>query len=274
MGDSLQTRLNDLNMPVALPDVLSSDGRSVYMRTQRFDLQGTRQQIAPTDVEDQTGDGVHLFSGAGFLDDTWFHRAYWTYGKSIASGANGWFQAAWWAPAGRILAVGENAVYGFGRRSEYYRWTTPLEYHLFSIPKQPTPVNHATGEPEEPEYTEKCLIPNTKLVYNWSVDAPLMGRAMVLVGKTLFVAGPPDLLDAEAAYRRPRDPAIKRQLEEQAASFAGQRGGLLWAVSIDDGRKLAEYPLESPPAFDGMAGTDGALYMAMTDGSVICYAGE
>jgi hypothetical protein len=35
------------DMPVALPDILSSDGRSVYMRAQAFDMQGVRRHIAP-----------------------------------------------------------------------------------------------------------------------------------------------------------------------------------------------------------------------------------
>ena len=273
-GDNLQTRLDGLNMPVALPDVLSTDGRFLYMRTQRFDLEGNRLQIAPTGVADQDGQGVHLFSGAGFLDDTWFHRAYWIYGKSIASGANGWFQAAWSAPAGRILVSADEAIYGFGRKPQYYRWATPLEYHLFSAPKKPTPVNHATGQPETPKYTEKCLVPNTKLVYHWSEETPLLGRAMLVAGKTLFVAGPPDLLDAEGAYRLPGDPAVKRQLAEQEASYRNRRGGILWAVSTADGKKLAEYRLDAPPVFDGMAATDGGLYMATTDGNVICLSGK
>ena len=34
-------------MPVALPDILSCDGRSVYMRAQAFDLEGVRRHIAP-----------------------------------------------------------------------------------------------------------------------------------------------------------------------------------------------------------------------------------
>ena len=273
-GKDLQTKLKGLNMPVALPDVLSSDGRSLYMRTQRFDLDGTRATVAPTDVKDQDGPGVHLFCGAGFLDDTWFHRGYWIYGKSIASGANGWFQAGWSAPAGRILVVSDEAIYGFGRKPEYYRWATPLEYHLFSVSKKAKTVSHRTGLPQEPKYTEKCRIPNTKLVYNWSEDTPLLGRAMLLADETLFVAGPPDLFDAEAALKRPGDPAVRRQMAEQAASFAGRRGALLHAVSVVDGKKVAEYPLRVPPTFDGMAAADGALYMAMTDGSVVCFVGE
>ncbi|UCF17610.1 MAG: PQQ-like beta-propeller repeat protein, partial [Phycisphaerales bacterium] len=58
------------NMPGALPDVLSSDGKSVYMRHMRFDLNGVEQeQTVP-----------HLYSSVGFLDDSWWHRTYWIVG--------------------------------------------------------------------------------------------------------------------------------------------------------------------------------------------------
>ncbi len=57
--------------------------------------------------------------------------------------------------------------------------------------------------------------------------------------------------DAEQAYRRPGDPAVKRQLAEQEASYRNRRGGILWAVSAADGKKLAEYRLDAPPVFDG-----------------------
>jgi outer membrane protein assembly factor BamB len=271
-GENLQTRLSGLNMPTSMPDVLSCDGEFLYMRTQRFDLDGVRQFIAPTPAREQSGEGVHLFSGAGFLDDTWFHRSYWLYGTSIASGANGWFQAAWSAPAGRILVTDEQTVYGFGRKPAYYRWATPLEYHVFASPLEAQPLNRETGEPEDPEYTEKCLIPNTSINYRWTVDSPLLGRAMVMAGKTLFVAGPPDLLDAEAAFREPNNPDIQRQLAEQEASFQGERGGLLTAVSTENGHTVARLPLSASPVFDGMAATSLGLYMATTDGCVECFA--
>jgi outer membrane protein assembly factor BamB len=269
-GESLQARLKGLNMPVALPDILSTDGNSLYMRTQRMDLDGKRLQIAPTEVTDQDGEGMHLFSGAGFLDDNWFHRAYWIYGKSIASGANGWFQAAWSAPAGRILVVGDETVYGFGRKPQYYRWVSPLEYHVFSVDKTPISLNFRTGEPEAPQYTEKCRIPNTRLRYRWSEDLPLLARAMVLAGETLFVAGPPDLLDEDEAYRFIGDGSREEQMRRQAASFRGQHGGLLRAIATTDGAKLAELTLDSPPVFDGMAAAGGGLFLATVDSSVVC----
>jgi hypothetical protein len=81
---------------------------------------------------------------------------------------------------------------------------------------------------------------------------------MLLAGKNLFFAGPPDVVGDE-------DPL---------AAFEGRKGGRLWAVSADDGKKLAEYELDSPPVWDGMAAADGRLYVSMTDGTIACYASQ
>ena len=68
-GKNLQTWISGLNMPTALPDVLSCDDDSLYMRTQRFDFDGVRLGIAPTAVRDQSGEGVQVLrSKLGLLD--------------------------------------------------------------------------------------------------------------------------------------------------------------------------------------------------------------
>jgi hypothetical protein len=46
------------------------------------------------------------------------------------------------------------------------------------------------------------------------------------------------------------------------------------AVSSADGKKLAEYDLDSPPIFDGMAAAAGRLYMSTVDGKVICFRAD
>ncbi len=66
-GENLQVHVEGLNMPVALPDILSSDGRHLYMRSQRFDLQGNRQAIAPRQATEQESTAAHLFCTIGFL---------------------------------------------------------------------------------------------------------------------------------------------------------------------------------------------------------------
>ncbi|MHC4541732.1 MAG: outer membrane protein assembly factor BamB family protein, partial [Planctomycetota bacterium] len=44
-GDNLQVLVKGLNMPVALPDILSADDKYVYMRSQRFDFDGVRHEL-------------------------------------------------------------------------------------------------------------------------------------------------------------------------------------------------------------------------------------
>lgn len=142
-GENLQQRLQVLNMPVGLTDVLSSDGARVYMRSQEFDLEGSRVAIGPHSGNPaqqgsvQKGETSHLFAPMGFLDDTWFHRAYWVYGRSFAGGHAGYHQAGRYAPAGRILVSDGENVYGFGRKPEYLKWTTTIEHQLFSTSKNP-----------------------------------------------------------------------------------------------------------------------------------------
>lgn len=140
-GGNLQERLQVLNMPVGLTDVLSSDGKRVYMRSQEFDLEGNRVAPGPhsgTPSEQgavQKGETAHLFAPMGFLDDTWFHRSYWVYGRSFAGGHSGYHQAGKYAPSGRILVSDGENVYGFGRNPEYLKWTTTIEHQLFSTQK-------------------------------------------------------------------------------------------------------------------------------------------
>jgi len=292
-GKNLQVYVKGLNMPTALPDVLSSDGRYVYMRSQQFDLEGGRTEIVtPTDAADQKGEGAHLFGSTGFLDGTWFHRGYWIFGKTPLSGAGGYYRAGHYAPAGRILALDDSAVYGYGRKPQYFRWTTPLEYHLFASSKSPEIIQAPPARPAakkaarpaakaarprkqaQPKKKRRARPRPARIAYRWSQETPLHVRAMVLAGKTLFIAGPPDVLDEEKAFDGLGDAALRAKLEEQAASLAGKKGALLLAVSASDGGKLAEYRLESPPEWDAMAAANGRLYFSTTDGKVLCFTGR
>ncbi len=107
--------------------------------------------------------------------------------------------------------------------------------------------------------------------HSWSQEIPLHVRAMVLADKTLFIAGPPDLIDEEAAFDRPADPGIRAKLPEQVAALEGRKGAILRAVTAADGRMLAELKLDAPPVWDGMAAARERLYLSATDGKVLCY---
>lgn len=145
-GNNMQEKVMNLQMPVGLPDVLSCDGRYIYMKSQKFDLEGNRLEIGPNSggfteqVAKQRGDDAHIFAPMGFLDDTWFHRSYWVLGQSFAGGHGGYYQAGRYAPSGRLLVNGNGYVFGYGRKPEYLRWTTTLEHQLFAADPNPPEI--------------------------------------------------------------------------------------------------------------------------------------
>jgi outer membrane protein assembly factor BamB len=291
-GENLQVHVKGLNMPVALADILSSDGRRLYMRSQCFDLEGNRRQIAPQQATDQQNEGAHLFCTIGFLDDSWFHRSYWMFGTTATGGYGGWFRAGRLVPSGRLLVADESCVYGYGRRPEYLCNASVLEYHLYSAEKNIDgalidKVTKATSQINAKSKKRNADASDWELrqgfareqlsaaLFRWSTPEPaLQARAMVMANKTLFVAGPPDVVDEQASFYRPDEPAIAAKLKEQAAALIGQRGGLLWAVAAENGKKLAEYRLDSVPVWDGMAAANGRLYVSMKNGGILCMKGR
>ena len=120
-GGDLQDRIQTLQMPVALNDILSSDGKLTYLRSQKIEKDGKRIEIGPVSGNPaaqgakQSGEGAHVFAPMGFLDDTWFHRSYWVYGRNFAGGHGGYHQAGKYAPSGRILVFNDDKVFGYGR---------------------------------------------------------------------------------------------------------------------------------------------------------------
>lgn len=145
-GNNLQEKLQTLQMPVGLPDILVADDQFVYMKSQKFDFAGNRLEIGPVSGDfvgqggAQQGEGVHLFAPMGFLDDSWFHRSYWVFGRNFAGGHGGYFQAGRFAPSGDIMVHGGGYVFGYGRKPEYFRWTTTMERQLFSAAPDPPEV--------------------------------------------------------------------------------------------------------------------------------------
>ena len=249
------------DMPGALPDVLSCDGQSIFMRHNRFDLEGQTQS---PDVE-------HLFSSAGFLEDSWWHRTYWQVGTAMASNYGGWPRAGNQVPAGRLLVLDDKSIYGFGRNQYIHHGAhvgidgatifhfKPQQdaqrrftyYRAFAVDRTSSrdrqPANAAAKR-------KGAADPMQARKYRWTVQPPVMARAMVLAGNNLFLAGPPDIFASD----------------EPAATFEGKRGGLLCVLSAADGSELAKYDLDSPPVFDGMAAAGGRLYIAATGGEVLC----
>jgi outer membrane protein assembly factor BamB len=170
-GRDLQERIQTLQMPVGLNDILSSDGKFTYLRSQKFDPLGKRIDIGPVSGNaaiqggTQSGEGAHIFAPMGFLDDSWFHRSYWVYGKNFAGGHNGYYQAGKYAPAGQILVFDEKNVYGYGREAQYYKWTTTMEHQMFSASRhisEVTPGSAPGGNAAGAAGLPSVRFPNSK----------------------------------------------------------------------------------------------------------------
>jgi hypothetical protein len=170
------------------------------------------------------------------------------------------------------MVCDDDRVYAFDRQPQYYPRTSALEYHVYAADKQPEIVG---GKQTAVQAKARRNRPApSRPAYAWSYQTPLLGRGLVLADRTLFVSGPPDLVDQESSLANWDDPDSQQNLADQAAALAGRRGAVLIAVSADEGRQLAAYQLPSPPVFDGLVAADEHLYLASLDGRVSCLGRE
>jgi outer membrane protein assembly factor BamB len=235
-----QDTIKGVRMPGALPDILAAEGDSIFMRHTRLDFQGNS---LPEDVD-------HLFTSAGCVDDSWWHRTYWQLGRAMAGGYGGWISAGNRNISGRLLVKADGRVFGFGRKGYTITGShlgLQSAYHLFSADPGP-------DVPPKGQKKGRRGKPARRVNYHWSQAIPFYVRAMLLAGDTLLIAGPNDVGD----FASPRP--------NQAV--------LLWAVAAADGSKLAEHKLKAAPVLDSFAASGGRLYFTTVDGRVVCYRGR
>ncbi len=233
-------------------DVLVTDGKLIYLFQMAFDKELNDVTPPRTSTLGDRTVGRHLMATGGFLDNTWFDRLFWTYG-------NRWpgFYFANDAPkAGQILVFDETTTYGLHVFTKRLRLSPVFNpgaegYELFADDNDNEPVlaPNSIDREKGPGFS-RAKDPK------WSKQIPLRAQAMVLAGDKLFMAGPPDVVPDDDPY----------------AAFDGRLGAKLWVVSAADGEKLAEYPLDSLPAFDGLIAAASRLYLATADGKLLCFA--
>ncbi len=261
-------------------DVLVSEGGFIYMRQKKMTPKLKEIEVKVLSNKGAQDVGLHIFSTAGLLDDSWYNRTFWMYSKRWPA-----FQLANQAPkTGQLLVVDDKKTYAvrvFYRRNVHSPMFFPGKegYLLFAdlntnepkivgeagwrkpvtwlpqshIPREGNPgldnVSRGFGADKGIGYTraEQPV---------WRRWLPVRIRAMVKAGDTLFVAGAPDIFDAKDPY----------------AAFEARKGAKVVAVSAKDGKKLSETPLEYPPVFDGMIAARGRLFASLRDGSIVCLA--
>jgi hypothetical protein len=187
------------------------------------------------------------------------------------------------------MVFDDTSVYGFARKPAYLCQSPVLEYQLYAAEKGVTEndiksvrkTNDAINQQSKKrnaaaadwglrsKYTRGEL---SATQYKWVQEGlPVYARAMTLADRTLFIAGPPDVVDEVQAFYAPDDADIRSKLFRQREAWEGRRGAQLLAVSIAGGDTLAAYPLESPPVWDGMAAAKGQLFLATVGGKVLCF---
>jgi hypothetical protein len=235
-------------------DILVTDGSHIFLYQMAFDKQLNDVTAERSSTLGDRVAGRHLIATGGFLEDVWYDRTFWTY-------SNRWpgFYYANSAPkAGQILVFDDTTTYGLHVFTERLRLSpafTPGKdgYELFADDNDNEPVltSNSVHREKGPGFS-RAAPPK------WSNQVPVRAMGMVLAADKLFLAGPPDVMPEDDPY----------------ASFEGRLGARLWVVSAADGQRLAEYPLDQIPVFDGMIASGGRLVMSMADGSVRCLQGQ
>ena len=258
-GKNLQDKVSEQTLPVALPDILSCDGKFIYLRSQVFDLNGQRPEIkTPSGKNDlfaiQNGPTAHLFARGGFLEDSGFDRLFWTYGKADLGGHQGDPKVPGHTPTGDILAFNGMNVFGyagdfkggkdrdvlFSINRDVRKEAQSTQSKAPTLSRKELKRKKKAGEPVSAEDSESAE-PTAKLIYNWSTKFDLYVESLALTEKFLFVAG-----------------------------TKGGGSPVLRACSVADGKITSEVRLPGLPAFDGMAVAQRRLYLTLQDGSILC----
>jgi hypothetical protein len=150
----------------ALPDILLGDEHSIFMRHLKFnpDLSSNDNWIRELHFG-YRGQGPRLYTMGGFLDDTYFKRAYWYFGHQ--------------ANRGRLI-VHDDSLFFAVRMFDTLKALDPDIY--FTPGKKGYYLYSKYQNTEKPE---------------WGTRVPIRVKAMVLSKEHLYIAGPPDIVDED-----------------------------------------------------------------------------
>ncbi len=240
-------------------DIFIADDKLLYLRQQAFN-----PDLSPVRLQDVTQ--PHLIPSHGFLEAIPQHRSFWTIDTmlhyDIPTGAGG--------VHGDILVMDGSRFYEVrGYTPGRTVWFDPrtsgytLYAGTYGAPaKDPgdsgkEAANLPRNERDRARRRgQKVVVGTAPSKELWSASIPLTGKALALADDVLFVAGTPVVFPEN----------------DVAKAFEGRMGGTLWAASAKTGEKLAEYPLDAPPAWDGLAVANGRLFLSLADGRIVCMA--
>ena len=107
-----------------------------------------------------------------------------------------------------------------------------------------------------------------KKLTTWSIDSPILVRAMVKAGNEILIAGPQRLYNEAEAIQTIEAPDMQENIRAQARAWHGD--AQLHGIAASDGKHVRELALKSMPVWDGVVVATGALYISCEDGNLRC----
>ena len=222
-------------------DVLSSDGKNVFMHHVTFNSQLVKQDKMSR----------HLFSTSGMLDGSENHRSHFVLGTGdfskvgvayswIVNGRRGEKSGV---PFALMMVYDDYGVWGVKRQGGGGK------YGLFEKPNTP----FSDSEKSVPDFGVGSAVKGK--ASKWTAPMTVRPRAMLKSGDNLYMGTMP-------IQTLPGDPY---------AAFEGRMGGMITIVSAKDGKQVAEYKLAAPVVWDGMAAANGRLFVSTETGTVQCF---
>ena len=183
-----------------------------------------------------------IYASGGFRDDTWFNRTTWKMGPVNHAQLLVYDQAH---------VYGIEAFRGINRADAF----TPGSkgYRFFAKALKDRPESRDPGENKGKKQRK-----GKKESFLWSRHIDIRATAMASADGIVFLAGAPDVVD-------PADPL---------AAFEGRKGMIVSAVSASDGKEINRRTFDSLPVWDGLAVSDGHLFIPTQSGRLICLGGE
>ena len=248
-GSQKKENVVGMELEGALPDIMAASEDSLFLRDLHLSKEGKK---LPYDTN-------HIFSNMGFLDDTYFNRGYWIYGKRHFSGAADGLVTARYLPSAYLMASNADHIFGFDR-NQYIPKDKGLikgSSNLYCAEKK---LIELEGKIETKKNKGRAIVElmkPTKVNYLWKNDAPMIVRGMVVTDNALFIAGP-------------EFPTLSG-FSGNNAVLKNDQPSLIMAIDKKTGKKLSSEPLLSGlPVRDGLIASDENLFVTTKNGILYC----
>jgi outer membrane protein assembly factor BamB len=213
-------------------DILVTDAGSLFLKNVTLDTDTFQIDVKGWSYIPigKSWPGSPLSAVGGFLDESLFDRVGWILDHRLIA---------------KMLVYNDDVVYGMKWRDRHTLW----HGNLFHLDRSKYTV---FARQRNQKTTGSFSNNECSLEKDWAISAPARVTSMTLAGSVLFFAGVP--------WTGEPDDAL--------ALLDEKKSGLLAAVDPANGKRLAEYKLEAPPVWDGMAAANESLYMSSNNGHV------